>query len=109
METEVKALTNDMDGVWVVHTQGSTHLWDLDAMTYTRHPGPSSRAGTMQFDGNAMPITRVVAWPRIGDSFFVWFDDPEDPDLLEHYRISSIVRGICLIQADSADHVADRP
>lgn len=48
----------------------------------------------MRFDGNPMPITRVEAWPKVGTCFCVWFDDPDDPDLLEHYRISSTVQSI---------------
>lgn len=92
------ALDDTMSGVWVVETRGSSHIWDLDNMTYTRRPGASSGSGGMLFDGNAMPITRVQAWPRVGESFFVWFDDPDDPDLLEHYRISSTVRRILPVE-----------
>lgn len=92
------ALDDTMSGVWNVETCGSRHIWDLDNMTYTRRPGASSGSEAMLFDGNAMPITRVQAWPKVGESFFVWFDDPDDPDLLEHYRTSSTVRRILPVE-----------
>lgn len=87
-------LTAGMGGVWIVETHGSLHIWDLDEMTYTRRPGPSSGSGSMRFDGNAMPITRVEAWPSIGERSVVWFDDPEDPEQTEHHRISARVTAI---------------
>lgn len=36
----VTALTPEMSGRWLVTTQGSAHVWDLDAMTWERRPGP---------------------------------------------------------------------
>ena len=94
MVREVQELNGFTTGVWVVETADSSHIWDLDDMTYTRRPGPSSGADGREFDGNAMPITRVDAWPKVGESFFVWFDDPDDPDRAEHYRTSSTVQNI---------------
>lgn len=87
----VHALGPDMSGRWLVTTQGSTHVWDLDAMTYQRHPGPRSRSGAFAHDGVAHRITRVTLWPVVGGRSFVWFDDPDEPTLLEHYRISSTI------------------
>jgi len=83
-----------MTGRWQVTTQGSTHIWDLGAMTYERHPGPTSRAGSFDYDGIPLPITRVERWPTVGASSFVWFDDPGLPELLERYRISSTIKEI---------------
>ncbi|MEX1078022.1 MAG: hypothetical protein WED09_02810 [Homoserinimonas sp.] len=40
--TEVDRLTGTEGGRWRIWTQGSTHVMDLDAMTVTRHPGPTS-------------------------------------------------------------------
>lgn len=42
---KVDELADGMRGRWVVASQGSTHLWDLDALTYTRRPGPTSPSG----------------------------------------------------------------
>jgi len=90
----VERLTEDMTGRWLVTTQGSTHLWDLDAMTYERRPGPDSHAGPFLYDGRPHPITRVEKWPEIGGQSFIWFDDPEMPDLFERFRRSSIITKI---------------
>lgn len=43
-ETVVE-LADGMRGRWVVASQGSTHVWDLDTLTYTRRPGPASPSG----------------------------------------------------------------
>ena len=32
-----------------------------------------------------MKLTRVERWPRVGDVLFVWVDDHEFPELLEHW------------------------
>ncbi|QFS90491.1 hypothetical protein FIV07_06995 [Mycobacterium sp. THAF192] len=91
---EVDALTPDSAGCWLVTTQGSTHVWDLDAMTYTRRPGPASLSGAFDHDERAMPITRVQRWPRVGQTSLVWFDDPEAPAERELSRQSSTIVSI---------------
>jgi len=63
--TTTNALTPDLGGRWLVTTQGSTHVWDLDAMTYERRPGPESPAGAMAYDGIPHRITRVERWPEV--------------------------------------------
>ena len=83
-----------MSGPWLVQTRGSTHVWDLDAMTYTRRRGPDGVPRRMTFDRQAVPITRVEARPEGSVSFVVWCDNPEDPDLVQHYRSSSTIRSI---------------
>lgn len=88
------SLDEDTGGRWLVTTQGSTHVWDLDEMTYVRRPGPESLAGSFRFDGTPMKITRVVQWPKVGDQSAILYDDPDVPDALEHYRISSQIKSI---------------
>ena len=75
----VDELAGGMRGTWVVASQGSTHLWDLDALTYMRRPGPASPSGAFDYDGIAHRITGVTRWPRVGDQSLVWFDDPASP------------------------------
>ncbi|BBY98354.1 hypothetical protein [Mycolicibacterium fallax] len=73
-ETEtVDELTADMTGRWLVTTQGSTHVWDLDAWTYTRRPGRGR--GNFQGDGVPQRIWCVKAFPKVGESFYVALDD----------------------------------
>jgi hypothetical protein len=85
----VDALTSEMNGSWLVKTQSSEHIWNLDHMTYTRLPGSRSRSGAFAFDQRPMAITRVERWPRVGSSSLLWYDDPTDPDHTEHWRQSS--------------------
>ena len=92
-ETVVE-LADGMRGRWVVASQGSTHLWDLDALTYTRRPGPASPSGAFDYDGIAHRITRVSRWPRVGDQSLVWFDDPASPFDTEQFRRSSVIVSI---------------
>lgn len=95
----IKSLSPAMRGAWLVRTERSLHLWDLDEMTYTRRPGPSdSGFGGMHWDGRPMPITHVAAWPSLGDNFIVWFDDPEDSDQREHCHSSTAV--LTITQSD---------
>lgn len=86
---QVEALTADMHGMWVVESQHSRHVWNLDAMTYTRIPGPGSPVGHFVLDMRPLPISRVDRWPSVGSTSLVWFDDPSDPQAIEHWRRSS--------------------
>jgi hypothetical protein len=86
-------LTPEMTGRWLVRTQGSWHLWDLDAMTYMREPGPESKSGSFAHDGKPMTITRVDFWPKVGATSLVFYDDPDDPTK-EQWRWSSTIRMI---------------
>lgn len=61
----VEELSAEMEGRWLVFSQGSAHLWDLDGMTYARLPGPES-VGSFPCDGEPMRVTRVDRWPAVG-------------------------------------------
>ena len=90
----VEKLTPDMGGRWLVTTQGSTHLWDLDTMTYTRKPGRNSLSGSFSHDQEPMRLTRVDRWPAVGSTSFLRYDDPAAPMDLEHWRLSSTIVSI---------------
>lgn len=90
----VDALTPEITGIWLVKTQGSDHIWNLDHHTYTRLPRSHSRSGAFAFDHQPMAITRVERWPRIGSTSLLWYNDPTDPDLTEHWRQSSPIVSI---------------
>lgn len=102
---EVLALTPQHRGRWLVTSQGSTHVFDLDLGTYQRTPGP----GRQQFahDQRPMELTRVERWPMVGDVFFIWLDDPDQPDNLEHWRQSSTIRSIVSLPAGDPDATGD--
>jgi len=88
---DVTALAASMGGRWLVTTQGSQHIWDLDAGTYRRLPGPSSKS--FAHDRHTHRITHIEQYPQVGSRSLVWFDDPTDPGL-EHWRISSTIQSI---------------
>jgi hypothetical protein len=89
-ETEtVQELTAEMGGRWLVATQGSTHVWDLDAWTYERRPGKGR--GNFQGDGVPQPIWCVKRFPKVGESFYVELDDTVDQ---VQTRLSTEVRRI---------------
>jgi hypothetical protein len=91
------ALTPDTHGTWLVTTQGSEHVWNITAqgVTYQRNPGPATNA--FDSDGEPLPLTRVDRWPAVGETFFIWFDDPTYPFAIEQWRQSSTVRSITLL------------
>lgn len=103
-DERVTGLRSGMGGRWLVTTQGSTHVWDLDAMTYERRPGPNSKSGDFAYDGIANSITRVERWPTVGDRSVVVFDDPEEPQFLEQFRVSSTIVEIRRLCADTRTH-----
>lgn len=41
-----------------------------------------------------VPLTRVEVWPTPVGRMLIWFDDPEIPTLVEHWRLSSIILSI---------------
>lgn len=88
----VTELDETSTGRWIVTTRGSTHLFDLDARTYSRTPGTASLH--TDHDGLTVPLTRVERWPRVGSSFFIWVDDHDFPAALEHWHQSSEIRSI---------------
>ena len=71
MSEFVDELTEDMTGKYLVTTQGSTHLWDLDARHYVRNPGPESLSIGFADHHNNRPLqwTKVERWPVVGDTF----------------------------------------
>ncbi|GAA2735266.1 hypothetical protein GCM10009867_17190 [Pedococcus aerophilus] len=92
---QVLELGPDTGGVWLVRSRkNTTHVWDLDAMTYRRQPGPGS--SPMLYDNTDQPITNVGRWPAVDHSSLVFFDDPQDPTT-EHWRICSRIRSITRI------------
>lgn len=87
----VTELGPDDTGTWVITTRHTQHVLDLDVRTYRREPGPDSTP--MLHDGRTVAFTRLV-WPRVGDVQLVWFDDPDLPELFEHWRKSSTIAEI---------------
>jgi hypothetical protein len=84
----VTELTDASTGKWLIETQGSTHLWDLDEMTWVR----TQRDGLnpMDYDGKTLPIIHVKRMPKVGDTFFVWTSDHAQAFYGEWHQSSTI-------------------
>lgn len=81
------------EGRWIITTKhGTRHLFDLEACTYTRLPTP--RSPRMVHDGRPMRLTVIERWPTIGGTFFIWADDPDQPEAIEHWRQSGTILSI---------------
>ncbi|MBU8826962.1 hypothetical protein [Mycolicibacterium goodii] len=102
-EKTVEKLDPAMGGVWLVVSQGSQHIWDLDTMTYTRVPGARSLSGKFAMDGKPIPIARVERWPQVGATSLFFFDDSTDAARYEHYRQSSRIDSITRVAATATD------
>jgi hypothetical protein len=89
-------------GVWLICTNGTRHVWDLDRRLFCRIPGRLTRAALMPFDETALRWSRVQAWLGVGARLIVWFDDPgaAGPATVEHFRASSTIAMICRLNHD---------
>jgi len=78
-------------GRWLITTRTSEHVLDLDAWTYWRRPGPG--AVTAAADVGPLRLLRVPVWPQVGGYLYVWYQDPDRPDLQERWhRTATIAR-----------------
>lgn len=96
--TRVDHLDPDSTGRWLIHTQGTTHVLDLDNHTYERRPGPTSQH--FPHDHTPLALNRIGVWPQVGGRMLIWCDDPEIPDLIEHFRVTSPIRSIVRDRAE---------
>jgi hypothetical protein len=68
-------------------------------MTYQRLPGPGRKR--FAYDGDAHRITRVEAYPALGRSSIVFFDDPLRP-WMEQWRVCSTICSITPLPASES-------
>jgi hypothetical protein len=85
-------LTAESKGRWLVTTQGTRHIWDLDAMTYARFPGLESLRGACMADATDLPIVLVRSYPKIGESSEVFCSNPDEPGMCHWRRSSTVAR-----------------
>lgn len=103
----IDALSPDDTGRWLVTTQGSRHIWDLDQRTYQRLPGEGR--SSFAHDGGIMTLTRVERWPAVGNTSFIWFDDPTEPHMIEHWRQSSTIVSIERLEDEPEQPAVQNP
>lgn len=88
----VDALTEGMQGRWLVQSRNTSHEFDLDSMTYTRRPSPTS-SQHFPDDGEVIHLGEIVTWPKVGRRHYIVYDDPDCP-LMDQWRISSPITSI---------------
>jgi hypothetical protein len=98
---EVQELGPADTGRWLITTGTSEHVLDLDARLYERRPGPGGHS--MPLDHQPLALTRVQFWPRVGSQMLVWVDDPDVPDLVEHFRLCATIARIARCRPTTAE------
>lgn len=100
-EPPAESLENIEEGVWEITTRRTRHIIDLDKMRYMRIHDEEN-GNPFPYDGSWCPLSRIEIRPRVGERFLLWIDDPDSPNLAEHWRISSAVRSIRRMSEASA-------
>ncbi|GAB2526654.1 hypothetical protein [Paramicrobacterium agarici] len=76
-------------GVWIVHTQGSIHILDLDNKTATRVPGAGR---TSSINDRTRPL-RTLETCRVGERGR-WTMTSDDPMTDHYWHVTSTIRAI---------------
>ncbi len=84
---ELTELTGTEGGVWHVVTRDSVHLFDLDAMTVVRNPGPEANPGLSYM---ARPLRSILAC-KVGERGFWTIHAEGFSDVIEYFWHSSSV------------------
>jgi hypothetical protein len=91
LDPEPERLSPSNRGRWRITTQGSEHVWDLDAMTATRHHVDG--LNPFPIDDRTMHNVTVHRWPVVGDVFQIEYT--EQPQSMRTERLqSSTIRSI---------------
>lgn len=91
-------LTGAEGGCWIVTTLGSTHRFDLDAMTVTRIPGKG--AGRTVND-QTRPLLQIVYCAVGARGYWLMSPEPTESEFLEYYwHLSSTIQRIDPAPAD---------
>lgn len=96
----VEELTSESSGSWLVTTQGSQHIFNFDNFFYKRMPQDSS-SGSFHYDNLELKISRIEIYPKVNSKFYIFVDDLDFPNLLEHWRISSKIVSIQKISGET--------
>jgi hypothetical protein len=98
MSEEIDELTGNEGGRWRVVSRNSTYVFDLDAMTTTRIPGPT--AG-LTLNDTTRPI-RGIDSCKVGErGYWTMLAENGDLDTIDYFwQACSIIRRIERINAD---------
>lgn len=100
--TYVDHLEPGMTGRWLLTSQGSKHLLDLDTLTWTRYRDDGR--GAFVLDATPVQLTSIAIWPKVGLSPLFVFPHPQMPGFQAEYYLSAL-RSIESVAApdDAAD------
>ena len=96
MVESVEDLDQD-GGFYLVRSRGSLHVFDLDAPAYLRLPG--ERSHVFPHDVSVLRLTRVERWPHVGDTFFIWVDQPSEFAVWDYWRQSSVFEALYRVRS----------
>ena len=82
------------DGMYLMTSRGSLHLFDLRAGAYLRVPG--ERSNSFPHDASVLRLTQVERC-RLGESFFIWLDDPREYAVWDYWRQSSPISAMYMV------------
>jgi hypothetical protein len=85
----VQELTGTECGEWHVHTRGSIHIFDLDAWTVERQPGPNTWADP----SDAPRRLRTIERCRVGERGH-WTMKSDDYLIDRYFHYTSIIQWI---------------
>jgi hypothetical protein len=90
----MRELTGTEGGVWHVHTRDSIHVFDLDAWTVERKPGPNTWSDSS--DGRRR--LRTIKACRVGERGH-WTMDSDDFFIDYYFHYSSVIQRIDQVDA----------
>ena len=93
-EGAVEELIPHMGGKWVVQTQGTLHVFDLDEETYERrlHDGLNPMRADREIVD--LPPSSILKWPKVGEVFHIVIDVDDYDGYFGTHRRSSQIRSI---------------
>ena len=95
-----ESLSGTEGGCWIVTTEGSTHRFDLDAMTVTRFPGARSISTV---NDRTRPLLEIVRCSVGKRGYWLMKGEGREADLLEYWHLSSQIVSIDPAPTDRAE------
>ena len=87
-----ETLTGTEGGRWIVTTLGSTHRFDLDAMTVTRIPGKDA---ARSLNDQPRPLREIKHCTVGARGYWLMNPEPAESDYVEHFwHLSSTIQSI---------------
>lgn len=93
-EGAVEELTPGMTGRWIVQTQGTLHLFDLDAHEYERRQHDGLNPMRQDHTRVALPDDAIIVWPTVGSMFRIVVSVDGYDGYMGSVRTSSLIRSI---------------